>query len=468
MSLNYDDYKNDVTEDIKKCLEEMMCQPILFVGSGVSRRYIGAPNWEELLKEMAKKCPRIEKEFAYYKQNAQRNSDKNPLIEIGTTFAELYRDWAWNEGRNEFPEELFTEDKSSEIYIKYKIAEYLNSLLPESFESGENLEIREEIEYLKNVKPHAIITTNYDLFLERIFTEYEPIIGQQILKTNFTKYGEILKIHGCASNPQSMVLTIEDYKNFNRKKKYLSAKLLTYFAEHPLIFIGYSAEDPNIRNILSDVDEIISSQNKLIPNIYILEWDPSLDYSKYPQREKVIPIGSQKNVIIKSITASSFKWIFDAFGNLCDIKNVSPKLLRALIARTYEFVRTDIPKNRIELNYENIENAVNKDEGFVTLFGLTNIDNPSAYNAKYPYTLTGVSEKLGLVNEEREASWKKSFDLLQIIKEEKGIDIKASDNRYHLKVKTGKVSSTHKYSDEAISLLRKVKNKESYTLPSID
>jgi hypothetical protein len=373
-----------------------------------------------LLKEMAKRCPRIDKGFAYYKQNAQRNNAKNPLIEIGAIFAELYRDWAWNEGRNEFPEELFTEDNPPEIYIKYKVAEYLNSLLTEPFESGENSEIIEEIEYLKKIRPHAIITTDYDLFLESIFTGYVPIIGQQILKTNFMIYGEILKIHGCVSDPQSMVLTAEDYKNLNRKKKYLTAKLLTYFAEHPLVFIGYSAEDPNIKSILSDVDEIISSQNKLIPNIYILEWDPNLDYSKYPQREKIIAINSQKNVLIKSITASSFKWVFEAFGNLCDIKNVDTKLLRALVARTYEFVRTDIPRNKIELNYENLEHAVNNEDGLVTLFGLTTINDPSAYNALYPYTLTIVSEKLGFFNKNNDGAWQKADDLFKQIKEEKG------------------------------------------------
>lgn len=464
MSHNYDNYKEDVTQDIKKCLEEMMCLPILFVGSGVSRRYIGAPNWEELLKETAKNCPRIEKGFAYYKQNARKKNSKDQLIEIGTTFAELYHDWAWNEGKSEFPEELFEEDKPSEIYIKYKIAEYLNSLLTESFEDGENLEIIEEIQCLKKIRPHAIITTNYDLFLERIFTGYEPIVGHQILRTNFTSYGEILKIHGCVSDPQSMVLTTEDYKNFDRKKKYLTAKLLTYFAEHPLVFIGYSAEDPDIKSILSDVDEIISSQNILIPNIYILEWDPHLDYSKYPQREKIIPINSQKNILIKSITASSFKWVFEAFGTLCDIKNVDTKLLRALVARIYEFVRTDIPRNKVELNYQNLEHAVNNEDGLVTLFGLTAINDPSAFNAFYPYTLTAVGEKLGFFNKNNKGSWQKADDLIKQIKEEKGIDIKASDNIYHSKIKSGKDSVVNKYSDEAISLLRKVMDKVDYSL----
>jgi hypothetical protein len=71
---NYEDYKKHITEDIKDCLEGMICQPILFIGSGFSIRYARTPNWEDLLKEMANLCPRIDKNFAYYKQIHNKDS----------------------------------------------------------------------------------------------------------------------------------------------------------------------------------------------------------------------------------------------------------------------------------------------------------------------------------------------------------------------------------------------------------
>lgn len=121
---------------------------------------------------------------------------------------------------------------------------------------------------------HAVITTNYDDLLEPLFPNYEVIVGQNVFRQSALVVGEIFKIHGSISVPESMVLTKEDYEAFDENKKYLSAKLLTYFAEHPLLFVGYSASDANIRNVLHDISKMFKPSSEMIPNIYILQWDP--------------------------------------------------------------------------------------------------------------------------------------------------------------------------------------------------
>ena len=121
-----------------------------------------------------------------------------------------------------------------------------------SYGSGE---LDAEISALKAMSPHAIVTTNYDELIEPLFPDYERVIGQTILRHPYLSIGEIFKIHGCVSKPTSLVLSKEDYDTFNTDKKYLSTKLLTYFAEHSFVLVGYSATDPNIKNVLTTLIE---------------------------------------------------------------------------------------------------------------------------------------------------------------------------------------------------------------------
>jgi len=450
MEGDFEKYRDEMTDDISTCLDSMGVQPILFVGSGMSQRYFGGPTWDGLLKAMAEKCPTLDKSYAYYKQKNQS------LIDVGAEFADSYREWAWGSGNDQFPEDLFTDSQPPDIYFKYKVAEYFEELIQPDFDGIFSGEYSEEIEALKNVRPHALITTNYDRFLEKVFSDYASIIGQSILKANYTDVGEILKIHGCSSEPGSVVITHSDYEDFKAKKKYLSAKLLTFFAEHPLVFLGYSAEDPNIRSILSDIDEILSPDNDLIPNIYLVEWDQNVGgMNSYP-REKLITIDHERSVRVKSIIADDFTWVFRAFGSSDAIAAINPKILRALLARTYSLVRHDIPKRTVEVNYQTLEHAVSKEGELAKLYGITTLDDPAAVNAMYPFSLTLVAKELGY------KSWHHANQLIMRVEQESGINIKKSDNKYHVAIMAGQVMQTHKYSQAAIDLLELVKNGEEY------
>jgi len=454
MDTDYDKYIKEMADDISTCIDSMGVQPILFIGSGLSQRYCDGPSWDNLLRTLSKNCPVIDKEYAYYKQ---KHGD---LIEVGTEFSEAYREWAWGDGRDQFPDELFLESQPPEIYIKQKVSEYFEEMITSKSSDKAKQLYPNELPALINTRPHAIITTNYDRFLEEIFPDYTRVIGQSILKANYTDVGEILKIHGCSTEPSSLIITKSDYSNFKAKKKYLSAKLLTFFAEHPLVFLGYSAEDPNIRSILSDIDEILSPNNELIPNIYLVERDIDvLQKSSYP-REKLITIDHERSVRVKSLIANDFTWIYKAFGSSDEIQSVNPKILRALLARTYELVRHDIPKRTIEVNYQTLEHAVSEDGELARLYGITTLDNPSSVNVMYPYSLTLVGQELGF------NSWHQANQLIAKIENEKGFNIKESDNKYHIAIKAGQVLQTHKYSQSAIDLLSLVMSGNDYEVQS--
>ncbi|MCP3686174.1 MAG: SIR2 family protein [bacterium] len=445
--MNFEDYQNVIRDDLSTCLDSMGVQPILFFGSGMSQRYIETPSWYGLLEQLAEQCPKIDKNIAYYKQK------HNDPIEIGTEFAELIREWAWEE-QDRFPAELFETNQPADIYIKYLVSEIFSG--DSSAAVAEHKNYTDEIEALKSVNPFAVITTNYDDLLECIFEGYTPVIGQEILRANYASVGEIIKIHGCASSPDSIVLTKEDYANFSLKKKYLSAKLLTFFAEHPLIIMGYSAQDPNIRAILSDIDEILAPDNELIPNIYLIEWDADAEGTGKHPIERLIPIDSDRSVRVKSIKANCFKWIYETLSSNEAIGQINPKLLRSVLARTYKLVRHDIPKKTVEVDFQILEHAVSSDEDFAKLYGITTLDDPSAINAAYPYSLSNVATELGY------SYWHYANELIKEIESDQGENLKNSDNRYHVAIKAGNKVQAHKYSQAAVDLLRKVKDGDEY------
>lgn len=179
--------------------------------------------------------------------------------------------------------------------------------------------------------------------------------------------------------------------------------------------------------------------------------------ASYP-RERLISIHQQRSVRVKSIVAQDFAWVYESFQAGGPIEAVDPRILRALMARTYALVRHDLPKRTVEVDYEMLERALSSDTGLAKLFGITTLDDPSAVNAMYPHSLTRVGEELGF------NGWHGADQLIKRIESEYGVNIKKSDNQYHVAIKAGHVVQAHKYSQEAIDLLAKVKDGEPYEL----
>ncbi len=111
---------------IRDLLLEFECQPILFVGSGMPRRYFGAPNWQELLKEIFMLLPNGGDRFEYFRQKL----DADPIA-IGSALSDLVFEWAWDSGRYQFPESFFGNSVRKETFVKYLACRYLEEQVPE-------------------------------------------------------------------------------------------------------------------------------------------------------------------------------------------------------------------------------------------------------------------------------------------------------------------------------------------------
>lgn len=327
-------------------------------------------------------------------------------------------------------------------------------MTPSDFSTASEV-LKSEFAALQAIRPHAVITTNYDHALEGIFPGYEAIVGKQVLRYNLNAYGEVYHIHGSVDDPSTIVINRDDYDRWNRESKYFAAKLLTYFAEHPVIIFGYSLTDTNVRVVLEDIGAIVADDTGLIANVLQVIFDETLEGGPV-QTEIAIPVdGSQFR--IKALQTNSLIEVFSALSARHELKDVNPAMVRALAARAMKLTRSDIPSGNIEVDYHTLEGIVDSDDALPSLLGITKADD---VNKSHPYTLSIVGEKLGY------PGWNGAHKLLRQIRDEKGIDVKASDNPYHCAVKVGKknTSISKKYSDALVGLLEKVRDGKSYTV----
>lgn len=440
----YNDYIEEQTAAVKNCLRDLGCQPVVFLGSGLAQRYSGGPSWRGLLADAIAQNPLVTDEFAYLLQSC------GSLAGVGEALVDPFHKYAWStKGDGIFPDALFVETTPKDCYLKYAISKIIETRVP-GLAADLPAALRAEIELLKGIRPNSIITTNFDTLSENIFSEYTPVIGQTIIRAASMMIGEVFKIHGCITEPSSLIVTSSDYENWTEKKKYLSAKLLTFFLEHPVLIVGYSAQDENVIAILRDIDEILASKGELVGNIFYVVHDPTITADSNPAREAVLDLKNGNSMRVNCIHAEDLSWVYRAFAASEGVENVNPKLLRALMARTYELVRHDIPKMTMEINYGTLEQAISADDALPKLLGITSLSDPDTFNAVYPYITTGIATKLGF------KTWHGARQLINQIKQDKGVDISASDNQFHISVRSGTNSFVHKYSEAAVDLLSKV------------
>lgn len=347
----------DIKENLVKHFKTSQSIPFLFIGSGFSRRYINLESWEDLLRRF---CRDI-KPFEYYYSTANKS-----LPKVASLMAiDFHENW-WNSGEYKGYIETFKDSLNNDAAaLKISIASYLNSISKTELRD-ENY--AEELEILPKLTIDGIITTNWDLFLENIFPDYEKYIGQEeLLFSNPQSIGEIYKIHGCCSNPNSMVLTDEDYRNFKDRNTYLAAKLITIFVEHPVIFIGYSLRDETINSLLmaivnclkpNDLDKI---RNNLI---FVQKGKPGL-------KEGILDTFlyfESAQIPVKVITTNSFLPVYEA---LTEIKRKIPvKMLRNCKKQLYELIRDNDPIGKISV--VDIDDIVDKkDIEFVIGIGVS-------------------------------------------------------------------------------------------------
>lgn len=174
-----------------------------------------------------------------------------------------------------------------------------------------------------------IITTNYDLLVERAYDEVKSTSNQQfdlyaVRNPNDFHYGKsnsevrLIKLNGCISDKRKFPLAFstEDFEKLNKFYKKVLNSLKDLSDNISLFSFGYSFQDEFGKELLEKFDSYNYRDRKWIYNI-----DP------YPN-EKILPYYSKNRMCIVKCTFQEFfekfkEWQESEFGNVVKRKKIA-------------------------------------------------------------------------------------------------------------------------------------------------
>ncbi|HIC9076734.1 TPA: SIR2 family protein [Klebsiella aerogenes] len=338
--------------------------PVLFIGTGFSLRYLqNSFSWNGLLEFISFQL--TEDEEFYYDLKAESMVNGEYSYDLLASKLELAFNKRLAEDRNgKFVKinDIFYDSMKEGIKLsRFKI--YLTQLLtPLMIKPEKSNEIDALIRARKNIG--SVITTNYDRLCEKFF-EFNPLIGNDILLSN--PYGSVYKIHGCVSDSNNIIITREDYDNFNNKYELIRAQLLSIFIHNPIIFIGYSISDSNIKSLLKTIFSYVNVNTalakKIRDNFLLVEYAP--DNQSIEITEHDIDIEGMATIRINKIKTDNYTAIYDALSKLVlpvsamDIRKVQ-KVWNTI--KSGGEIKVNITENIDELKNEDMVLAVGSEK----------------------------------------------------------------------------------------------------------
>lgn len=148
-----------------------------------------------------------------------------------------------------------------------------------------------------------IITTNWDVFLERELNLIPIVRDTDLVFWNDEKR-QLIKMHGCISQPDTMIITVKDYDDYISKNidTPISNKIKDMLATKSFLFVGYSLRDENFRLIQ---DKILSRMGSFSRTSYAIMREPSEEDVEYWKKRGIM--------LLPYNALSFFRDLFDYF-----------------------------------------------------------------------------------------------------------------------------------------------------------
>ena len=218
---------------------------VVFVGAGVSRNVEGMPSWHSLVKAMAdaihySKCDDCKHRDDGCEENCRLREEYS-----NDEFLKIPQ-YVYNQDPNLYNQIL--EDQIKEVSVDAPLSKAIF-----------------------NINPTHIITTNYDTLLESSTSElreqYQVIVRDKDLLDS-TKIKYIIKMHGDLHDKSTIVLKEQDYLNYSQNRVLIELFIKSLLTDHVILFLGYSLNDYNIKQIISWLN-YMRSQNDALKGVKV-------------------------------------------------------------------------------------------------------------------------------------------------------------------------------------------------------
>lgn len=214
-----------------------------------------------------------------------------------------------------------------------------------------------------------VVTTNLDFLLEKAYARQRrpcvPLIGESQLSIQREPEATyLLKFHGDLNHPDQLVVTEDDYDGFVRRNPLLATFLSWWLLTREPVFLGYSVDDADLREILTLLRERLGRMTR--PVWAILPADPNNQAAKFARRG-IRPIvldpdpAADRSAVLKSFFAElRTTWeqeIVSQIGARTDAttaelqrRKLAPQLAlfvasRPVLALYREFVFSSVPQS---------------------------------------------------------------------------------------------------------------------------
>lgn len=257
--------------------------PIIFVGSGIPRRYlVKYPCWEELLEELWSKTGNSnfygylsQKKDETLEKGVAENIDFEVNIEVASEIEKTFN-------HEFYKDNIVVEGLTQKDSYKSGLSPFKKQLANRFSKYQVKESYAKELELFRKmlIKSQMILTTNYDSFIEDQYNieSSHPIkkyIGQKGFFQQTIGYSELYKIHGCFTDPNSLVIGKKDYVKYDENSVLISAKVISMLLHSPIIFMGYSLTDRNVRKLIRSFTMALSEREKqeLEKRLLLIQWD---------------------------------------------------------------------------------------------------------------------------------------------------------------------------------------------------